>query len=194
MRCSQIPAGFAHHALNIFSGLAGRGFPFTIDLIYVRLAMRHRGASHRQGSHDTERRMLSQGAKRSRRDASLAVTRPGTRRAADLQRIFQRFSSDWQTVSASGVALEYVYAIGKSVLLFKGIGYGRGWGQAAKKRPRSFAFVQLRPQFLAKRVSGDWRTATCRAPRLVCSPPMSWRLKLRKTGPFKLVVLRSLFS
>lgn len=78
IECSQNPAGFAHQALNVFSGLAGRGFPFTIDLIYVRLARLYKGARHRQGSHGTKRAMLSQGAKRSRRGASLAVTRPGT--------------------------------------------------------------------------------------------------------------------
>jgi len=61
LRRLQNPVGFAHHALNIFSGLAGRSFPFTIDLIYVRLATRHTGASHRQGPDSTEGVMLSQG-------------------------------------------------------------------------------------------------------------------------------------
>jgi hypothetical protein len=56
------------------------GNSVTNHLIYVRLATLYRSPSHRQGSRVTERAMLSQGAKRSSREPSLAVARPGTRR------------------------------------------------------------------------------------------------------------------
>jgi hypothetical protein len=160
VECSRNPAGFAHHALNIFNGLAGRGFPFTIDLIYVRLATRHRGARHRLVSHVTKCAMLSQGAKRTRRDASLAVTWPGTRHAANLQRIFQQFSSDWQTEPGECVVQGYVYAISKSVILFKGIGYGSGVGASSQKEAPVIRVCTVASTIFGKKGSGDRRKST----------------------------------
>jgi hypothetical protein len=55
--------------------------------------------------------MLSQGAKRSRRDASLAVARPGLRRAAksseDFHAIFERLADSLGECAGQ----EYIYTI-----------------------------------------------------------------------------------
>lgn len=159
----RIRASRAEH----FQRISRQGFPFTIDLIYVRLATRHRGARHRQGPHTTPN------ARCSHREQGIRATMhlsqwPGP--IPDVRPIFRGFSSDFQVIGrqprrvcCQGIRL-YHQQICAS---FTWIGYGWGWGQAAEKPPPAFAFVRLSIQFLLKTVLDNSRgTPPARPTRL----------------------------